>query len=342
MRVLVMSPEDFTKARRGEFLSRIVTEDFDLVICAHTSFGFIEPGRCAQEFIGREVEKLRSYLQEMRRNHADEKRSLKQIEQKIAAFETKLMEYQYAIKRDSAKTISWDELGIDALFVDESQEFKNLSVATMMQVAGVPKGDAKRAFDMRIKTCDILQRGGKVVFATGTPILNSIGEAFVLQTFLAEELLAARGIDMFDAWARTFAEIVPVFEMTPDGGGFRVNSRLARFANIADLFQIWFQFTFSRSREQLGLPTPTLMGEKRIGVSVPASNRLKAYVTTCVERVEAIKQGKVQPWQDNILKIASDASKAALDTRLVLGGVAEDIVLEEVEEIETAEGLTSE
>jgi len=321
MRVLVMSPEDFTKARRGEFLSRIATENFDVVICAHTSFGFIEAGQCARDFINVEVGKLRDYLKEARANKDADKRSLKQIEDKILTMETRLRELEHGLNHDSDRIITWDELGIDALFVDEAHEFKNLYTPSMMNVPGVPNGDAKRAMDMRIKTWDIRTRGGKVVFATGTPILNSVGEAFIMQTFLAEELLAERGIAMFDAWARTFAKVVPVFEMTPDGGGFRVNSRLARFVNMPELFGMWFQFTFSRSREQLGLPTPALMGGKRIGVSIPASPRLTAFVKDCVERVEAIKAGDVKPWEDNMLCVVNDAGKAALDTRLVMGGV---------------------
>lgn len=320
MRVLVMAPEDFTKAKRGEFLSRIATESFDVVICAHTSFGFIEPGTCASEFIAQEVTKLRDYLLHLRRDPATaqaEKRSLKQIEDRVDKLETRLKEIRHTITHDSARTITWDELGIDALVVDEAHEYKNLPIASMMNVPGVPKGDAKRAFDMRIKTWDILRRGGKVVFATGTPILNSVGEAFIMQTFLSEGLLEERGIAMFDAWARTFAEVVPVFEMTPDGGGFRLNSRLARFVNLPELFSLWYQVTFSRSREQLGLPTPTLMSGKRQGITIPPSPQLTAYVQQCVRRVEAIKTGRVQPWEDNVLKVVSDASKAALDIRLV-------------------------
>jgi N12 class adenine-specific DNA methylase len=195
----------------------------------------------------------------------------------------------------------------------------------MGSIPGVPKGDSKRAFDMRVKTWDILQRGGRVVFATGTPILNSVGEAFVMLTYLAEDALEAHGIELFDAWARTFAEVVPVFEMTPDGGGFRINNRLARFVNLPELFNLWFQFTFSRSRDQLGLPTPVLMDGKRIGVTVPASPRLKRFVQQCVARVEAIKAGEVEPTVDNMLTVVGDGRKAALDTRLVMGGAADPV-----------------
>ena len=188
---------------------------------------------------------------------------------------------------------------------------------------GVPKGDSKRAFDMRIKTWELRRRGGRVVFATGTPVLNTLGEVFIMQKFLQEEVLATHGIEHFDAWASTFAETQTVFEMSPDGGNFRMNTRLCKFVNLPELFALWFQMTFSRSREQLGLPTPRLVGGKPIAVSVPGSPMLKALVRWFVGRVEAIKRGAVEPWEDNMLKVTSDGRKAALDVRLVAGGPEE-------------------
>ncbi len=327
MRVLAMSADDFAKARRGTFLSRIATEEWDVIICAHTSFGFIETGRVAKEFIQIEVDELRFYLEEMKRKRdatRTDKRTMKEIERKILAFENRLKEQEYRVKHDDARIITWDELGIDALMVDEAHEFKNLSVPTMLgSLPGVPKGDSKRAFDMRIKTWDLRRRGGRVVFATGTPVLNTLGEVFIMQKYLQEEVLAAHGIEHFDAWASTFAETQTVFEMTPDGGGFRMNTRLCKFVNLPELFNLWFQMTFSRSREQLGLPTPRLIGGKPIPVSVPGSPALKALVRSFVARVEAIKSGSVEPWQDNMLKVTSDGRKAALDVRLVTGGSEE-------------------
>jgi N12 class adenine-specific DNA methylase len=327
MRVLAMSADDFAKERRGTFLSRIATEEWDVIICAHTSFGFIETGRVAKEFIQIEVDELRFYLEEMKRKRdatRADKRTMKEIERKILAFENRLKEQEYRVKHDDARIITWDELGIDALMVDEAHEFKNLSVPTMLgSLPGVPKGDSKRAFDMRIKTWDLRRRGGRVVFATGTPVLNTLGEVFIMQKYLQEDVLAAHGIEHFDAWASTFAETQTVFEMTPDGGGFRMNTRLCKFVNLPELFNLWFQMTFSRSREQLGLPTPKLVGGRPIPVSVPGSPTLKALVGSFVRRVEAIKSGAVEPWEDNMLKVTSDGRKAALDVRLVAGGPEE-------------------
>jgi hypothetical protein len=327
MRVLAMSADDFSKERRGTFLSRIATQEWDVIICAHTSFGFIETGSIAKEYIQIEVDELRFYLEEMRRKSditRTDKRTMKEIERKILAFENRLKEQEYRVTHDDARIITWDELGIDTLMVDEAHEFKNLSVPTMLgSLPGVPKGDSKRAFDMRIKTWDLRRRGGRVVFATGTPVLNTLGEVFIMQKYLQEDVLAAHGIEHFDAWASTFAETQTVFEMTPDGGGFRMNTRLCKFVNLPELFNLWFQMTFSRSREQLGLPTPTLIGGKPIPVSVPGSPTLKALVRSFVSRVEAIKSGAVEPWDDNMLKVTSDGRKAALDVRLITGGAEE-------------------
>ena len=329
MRVLAMSSDDFSKQRRGTFLARIATEVWDVIICAHTSFGMIEPGRAAQSFIKHEVETLKAYLSASKAEYGEhdraQKRSRKEIERKIAALEVRLKEREYGMAHDSGRIITWDELGIDALFVDEAHEFKNLAVPTMLgNLPGVPKGDSKRAFDMRIKTWDLIGRGGRVVFATGTPVLNTLGEVFIMQKYLQEDVLNAHGIEQFDAWARTFAEAQTVFEMTPDGGGFRMNTRLCKFVNLPELFSLWFQFTFSRSKEQLGLPTPTLVTGKPIPVTVPGSPALKKIVQDLVARVERIKSGDVEPWEDNMLTVTSDGRKAALDVRLV-GGQEEPV-----------------
>ncbi len=329
MRVLAMAADDVAKERRGTFLSRIATEDWDVIICAHTSFGLIEVGTIAGEYIAREVDELRSYLEELQRkpeHNRTDRRTMKEIERKILSFETRMKEKEHRVTHDDARIITWEELGIDALFVDEAHEFKNLAVPTLLgNLPGVPKGDSKRAFDMRIKTWDLRRRGGRVVFATGTPVLNTLGEVFIMQKYLQEDVLAAHGIEHFDAWASTFAETQTVFEMTPDGGGFRMNTRLCKFVNLPELFNLWFQMTFSRSREQLGLPTPTLVSGKPIPISVPGTPTLKRLVASFVRRVEAIKAGAVEPAEDNMLKVTSDGRKAALDVRLVRGGAEEPV-----------------
>ena len=224
------------------------------------------------------------------------------------------------IKRDSALTITWHELGIDLLMVDESHGFKNLYVPTRLQVAGVSQADSLRAMDMRIKTWDLLRRGKKVLFATATPIMNTLGEAYVMQLYLQEQELTALGIDMFDAWVSTFAEVRDMFEMKPDGSGFQVKSRLNTFINLPELAELWRVVMNVRTAEQLSLPRPTLVSGKPIVVSLPASKALKQLIQQFVRRVEAIKNGQVDPCIDNMLRITSQARLAALDTRLLVGG----------------------
>ena len=322
MRVLAMSASDFTRARRGTFLSRVALEEWDLVVCAHTSFGFIDPGTCAGEFIRTEIAEMRAYLDQQEvRGSRNAKRASKKIEARIQAATGMLHQRAGAITHDDARVLTWDELGIDALFVDEAQEFKNLPVATMMNgLAGIPTGESQRAFDMRIKTWDLIRRGGRVVFATGTPIMNTLGECFIMLKYLADDLLRAQGIHQFDAWARTFADTLTTLEMTADGGGYRMKTRLAKFTNLPEMFQLWFQAVFSRDRNAVKQPVPELMGGKSQVVAVPASPRLTALVRSFVQRIEAIKARQVNPHEDNTLAVVTDGRKAALDVRFLCGG----------------------
>ena len=331
MRVLAMSPEDFTKERRGTFLSRIVTEDWDLIILGHSTFGLIEPGEIAREYIDLQIIEYRHYLEDLTIVQAGEstrtkKKSIKDIEKALEGFETTLKEMDAKIKHDDDGVIGWDMLGIDWLGVDEAHEFKNLGIPTSMgSIPGVPKGNSQRAMDMRIKTWDMLRRGQRVVFATGTPVLNTLGEVFIMQKYLQEEVLVAHGINHFDAWARTFAETQTMFEMTPDGGGFRMNTRLSKFVNLPELFNMWFEFVYSKSNEALKLPTPKIISGRPMGYSVPGTLTLKRLVQSFVARVDAIKGGRVDPTIDNMLKVTSDGRKAALDVRLCLGGPEEPV-----------------
>jgi N12 class adenine-specific DNA methylase len=209
IKVLAMAPEDFVKQRRGIVLSRIATGDWDLVVIAHTSFKLLPLGAdLIGTFRDQETDRLRAYLEELRATatDSDEKRSLKQIERAIKKLEERLQRMVDAITRDSARTISWEELGLDMLIVDEAQEYKNLHVPTRLtNIAGLPSAQSQRALDMRIKTWDLLRRHKKVVFLTATPIMNTIGEAYVMQLYLQEQQLEAVGIHHFDEWVSLYA-----------------------------------------------------------------------------------------------------------------------------------------
>jgi N12 class adenine-specific DNA methylase len=328
LRVLSLGAEDFAKRRRGVVLSRIATSDWDLVIVPCTSFQFlpIDPA-VLETFYTRERARLRDALEAaeadakqpgMDLRHG--KRAIKKIEKALERLEVRIKDALGRIKRDSTRVITWRELGIDLLLVDEAHQYKNLYVPTRLTVAGAPQADSLRSMDLRIKSWDLLRRGCKVIFATATPIMNTLGEAFVMQRYLQEQALAEMGIDHFDAWVSVFAEVRDMFEMKPDGSGFQVKSRLNTFINLPELAQLWRTVLNVRTAEQLALPRPTLVNGKPIVVPVPASHALRQLTQQLVARVDRIKNGQVDPAIDNMLKVTSEARLAALDTRLLIGG----------------------
>jgi N12 class adenine-specific DNA methylase len=322
IKVLAMAPEDFARQRRGVVLSRIATGDWDLVVISHTSFKLLPlSAELVTRFRDEETDRLRAYLEEQRATatSSDEKRSLKQIERAIKKLEERLQRMLDGIARDSARTITWEELGIDMLIVDEFQEFKNLGVPTRLtNIAGLPSANSQRALDMRIKTWELRTRQKKLVALTATPIMNSIGEAYVMQLFLQEQQLEEAGIHHFDEWVSLYAQPKMAFEMKPDGSGFRANTRLATFVNLPEMSAMWRQVLNLRTKAQMGLPEPDLVTGKLIPVVVPPSAALKRFVASLAARAEAVRSGEVEPTSDNLLKIVSDGRKAALDIRLVV------------------------
>jgi N12 class adenine-specific DNA methylase len=322
IKVLAMAPEDFTRQRRGVVLSRIATGDWDLIVISHTSFKLLPlSAELLTNFRDAETDRLRAYLEEQRATatSSDEKRSLKQIERAIKKLEEQLQRMLDGIARDNARTITWDELGVDMLIVDEFHEFKNLGVPTRLtNIAGLPSANSQRALDMRIKTWELRTRQKKLVALSATPIMNSIGEAYVMQLFLQEQQLEEAGIHHFDEWVSLYAQPKMAFEMKPDGSGFRANTRLATFVNLPEMSAMWRQVLNLRTKAQMGLPEPALVTGRLIPVVVPPSAALKRFVASLAERAEAVRSGEMEPTLDNLLKIVSDGRKAALDIRLVV------------------------
>jgi len=322
IKVLAMAPEDFTRQRRGVLLSRIATGDWDLVVIAHTSFTLLPlSADLVTAFRDKETDRLRAYLEEQRATatSSDEKRSLKQIERAIKRLEERLHAMADRIAHDSARTIAWEELGLDMLIVDEAQAYKNLFVPTRLtNIAGLPSAHSQRALDMRIKSWDLLQRHKKVVFLTATPIMNTIGEAYVMQLYLQEQQLEAAGMHHFDEWVSLYAQPKMAFEMKPDGGGFRMHTRLATFINLPEMSAMWRQVLNLRTKAQMNLPEPELVTGKVIPVVVPPSAALKRYVQSLSARADTVRNGRVDPTIDNLLRIVGDGRKAALDIRLVV------------------------
>jgi len=216
-------------------------------------------------------------------------------------------------------TLTFEELGVDRLLIDEAHHFKNLFYVTKMtRIAGLPQTASQRAFDMLLKVSHVqrVNGGGGVVFATGTPIANSVAEMFTMQRYLQMTALQALNIEHFDSWAATFGEPVTAMELSPDGSGYRLHTRFARFINVPELMQQFRQVADIQTQEMLKLPVPEMTGGKPATISAPCSAELKEIVQSLVQRAEALRTGRVDPRQDNMLLITTEGRKAALDLRL--------------------------
>jgi N12 class adenine-specific DNA methylase len=314
--ILVAAKEDFEKERRQTLMSRIATGNWDAVIVTHSGFEKIPVSRATQEeFINAELRVLSLAVEEQRKS--GDSRIVKQLERAKKKLEGRLKELAANEKKDD--TLTFEELGVDRLFVDEAHYFKNLFyVSKMTRIAGLPATASQRAFDMFLKVLHVqrMNSGAGVVFATGTPIANSVAEMFTMQRYLQMTALKAIKVDHFDSWAATFGEPVSAMELSPDGSGYRLNTRFARFINVPELMQRFRQVADIQTQKMLKLPVPELRTGKPIIVSAPCSKELKDIVQSLVERAEALRSGRIDPRQDNMLLVTTDGRKAALDLRL--------------------------
>jgi len=233
------------------------------------------------------------------------------------------MKYELKRLQDSPKDdlVSFEELGVDAIFTDEAHYYKNKFVFTKMNnVAGLSKARAKKSTDMDMK-CEYIneQNGGPrgVVFATGTPISNSIVEMFTMQTYLQREELERLGLHHFDNWSANYGEVVSALELAPSGQGYRVRERFAKFVNLPELMAMFHKVADIQTAEMLDLPVPKIMSGKAITIAVDPSPELKEYTEKLVERSERIYQRQVKPDVDNMLCVTNDGRNAALDMRCI-------------------------
>ena len=319
--LLAPTKEDLSAAQRGELMARIATGDYDLIIVPHSAFKLLPLAQATvARYIEREIDTLEAYLEEIPpADQRNQQRTVKEIQRAIKRLTVKLKDCESSIQRDSKHTITWEELGVDALFVDEAHYYKNLYCPTKMNnVAGLPNSDSQRAFDAFIKVRSVLDGGGRVVFATATPVSNTLAEVYVMMKFLQLDTLEALGLAHFDAWVQTFAETSQGLEMKPDGSGFRINTRFNKFTNLPELAALWRQVLDVKNADQLNLPRPQLIGGAPQVISIPASPALKKFVKSLAARVERIKSKRVAPEVDNMLKVTSEGRKAALDIRLVM------------------------
>ena len=340
--ILAASKKDFEKNNRKKLFARIATGDWDAVIVAHSSFGKVEVDPEFQaEFIKQQIEDMDSSIALMRAAEGKNSRNIKQIEKQKANLEAKLKKLFDTGSKDD--NLYFSELGVDGLFLDEAHEFKNLGFSTGMQrVAGLgnPTGSNKAA-DMFMKVQSVLRRTGgrNVVFATGTPISNTMAEMYTMQRYLDYQTLKDQGIAHFDAWAKTFGEVVTDWELSPSGK-YKRNSRFAKFVNMPELMQRYQSFADVINRDDINrqlaaqgkkLPVPKVATGKPENVVVARSQDQADYIgmpTVDENGVEIYPEGslvwrsenlpkKAEKGADNMLKIMSDARKAALDMRLI-------------------------
>ena len=319
-KILCAGPKDLSKAKRGEFLSRIATGDWDVVIVPLSSFKLLPVGADAlNDFLNGEIEKLRNFLYQ----NAEIGRSAeKQVQKAIKRFEAKLAD-KASMRKDARETITWEMLGLDMLLVDEFHYFKNLFFATKMsRVAGLANSNSQRAFDMFIKSRFIQQNGGRFVGITATPVTNTLAEVFTLQRYFQYPTLERLGLTHFDPWAKLFAQAVALPEMSPEGGGFRINIRLAKFVNVPELSTLLAQFCEALKWTQVqtgSISRPALHQERPLIVELPGTPELEDYIAELADRATEVRNGSVSPEVDNLLKITSEGRKAALDMRLLNG-----------------------
>lgn len=322
--ILAAGRDDFASFKRRELMSRIATNNWDAIIVTHSGFERLPlSAKARKEFLQEQhAELVRCILEHKERagGGTSGTRIVKELERAKKKLEARIKSLSAEHRKDD--TLTFEELGVDRLFVDEAQAFKNLFyISKMTRVAGLPQTASERAFDMFLKVQHVQKQngGGGVVFATGTPVTNTMAEMFTMQRYLQMDVLRRHHLQHFDAWAGTFGETVTAMELAPDGAGYRLNTRFARFVNVPELMQMFRQMADVQTADMLKLPVPALDGGKPRIVRAPATPELKEFVTSLAKRAEKLKREHVDPSVDNMLKITGEGRKAALDLRLVRG-----------------------
>ena len=314
-RILVTTRKDFEKNNRRRFCSRIATGDYDAIIIGHSQFERIPMSRERQErLLQEQIEEITKGIQELKFMRG-EQFSIKQMERTKKQLEGRLRKLQAEDRKDDV--VTFEELGVDRLFVDEAHAYKNLFLTTKMRnVAGLSTSEAQKSSDMFMKCryMDELTGGRGVVFATGTPISNSMTEMYTMQRYLQYATLKRQNLTHFDAWASTFGETTTAIELAPEGTGYRARTRFARFFNLPELMTMFREVADIKTADQLHLPTPTPHYET---VVVQPTELQKAMVQSLSERASKVHSGSVDPRVDNMLKITSDGRKLGLDQRLI-------------------------
>ena len=313
--VLVATKKDFEPANRKRFCSRIATGDYDAVIIGHSQFEKIPLSRERQIALLEDQIADITFSIESAKTQVGEQYTVKQMEKTKKTLKAKLEKLNDQTRKDDV--VTFEQLGVDRLFVDESHYYKNLFLYTKMRnVAGISQTDAQKSSDMFMKCryMDEITGGKGITFATGTPVSNSMTELYTIMRYLQYDTLMNMGMGHFDSWAATFGETVTAIELSPEGTGYRAKTRFARFFNLPELISIFKETADIQTADMLNLPVPEA---EYINEVLKPSEKQKEMVEAFSERAEQVRGGAVDPRVDNMLKITNDGRKCALDQRLL-------------------------
>lgn len=320
--ILVATKKDFETQNRKKFCSRIATGDYDAIIIGHSQFEKIPISvERQQAILERQIEEILEGIEQAKAQKA-ERYTVKQMERTRKSLETRLAKLNDQSRKDD--TVTFEQLGVDRLFIDESHYFKNLFLATKMRnVGGIAQTEAQKSSDLFMKTqyLDELTGGRGVIFATGTPISNSMVELYTIQRYLQYRLLQEMGLVHFDDWAGSFGETVTAIELSPEGTGYRAKTRFAKFYNLPELMAAFKEVADIQTADMLCLPVPKANFHTEV---IQPSELQKEMIKGLAERAEKIRGGGVDPHVDNMLRITNDGRKLALDMRLINPLAADD------------------
>ena len=313
--ILVATKKDFEPANRKRFCSRIATGDYDAVIIGHTQFEKIPLSKERQiAMLEQQIADITFSIEEAA-HQAGQNYTIKQLEKTKKSLQTRMKKLNDQTRKDDV--VTFEQLGVDRLFVDESHSFKNLFLYTKMRnVAGISQTDAQKSSDMFMKCryMDELTGGRGITFATGTPVSNSMTELYTIMRYLQYDTLMRMGMGHFDSWAATFGETVTAIELSPEGTGYRAKTRFARFFNLPELISIFKEAADIQTSDMLNLSVPEA---EFINEVLKPSEEQQEMVGAFSERAESVRAGLVNPTEDNMLKITNDGRKCALDQRLL-------------------------
>lgn len=313
--IMVADKKDFEPKNRKRFIGRIATGEYDAVVIGHTQFEKIPMSKEYQEkHIQDQIDEIINYVEEYKYDR-NQKFTVKQLEKTKKKLETRLEKLNDDFKKDDV--ITFEELGVDKLFIDEAHNYKNLYLYTKMRnVAGIGQSEAFKSSDMFMKCryMDEMTGGKGIVFATGTPVSNSMTELYTMQRYLQYESLKKNNLEHFDSWASTFGETQSAFELSPEGTGYRVKTRFSKFYNLPELMSMFKEVADIQTADMLNLPTPEAHYEV---IKTLPSEEQKEILKSLSERADDVRNRVIEPDEDNMLKITNDGKKLALDQRLI-------------------------